>query len=210
MPVSHLLIARRLNHEMTTTSPPHIPTSLDVDNDNHVDKNYEQEQLAEVAANTPLPFDDDLLSPPNPRFTTMFNPDSPRDSMMQPSGGPMTPNHSSSLLNEHGGPAVAAMPMRPDTDDAYGLSEKDESVPRPLYQRSRRRWLWLSLIGALVIAAAVAVPVGVVVGRNKSNKSSSSNGGGSNGGNGGDLAVGVVEVAAALAVKIPQRAGMGR
>ncbi len=145
---------------MTTTSPPHIPTSLDVDNDNHVDKNYEQEQLAEVAANTPLPFDDDLLSPPNPRFTTMFNPDSPRDSMMQPSGGPMTPNHSSSLLNEHGGPAVAAMPMRPDTDDAYGLSEKTRVSHGPCTSALAVVGCGSPSSGALVIAAAVAVPVG--------------------------------------------------
>ena len=128
------------------------------------------------AANTPLhPSHSAVLPPPNNRFSA-YNPmsESPRESY---AAVPTSENNSALGLTDKLAPASGA--YEHDIHSPY-----NEKFGAYQSESKRRRYTWLVGIAILlVIAAAVAIPVGVVVGKHKS--STNDNTGGNNNGGGG-------------------------
>ncbi|KAI5120171.1 hypothetical protein M0805_008438 [Coniferiporia weirii] len=115
----------------------------------------------------------ETLGPPNPQRFSLPSPslgtDSPHDSVMysETTGGPLA-----------GAGAALAGSARPETtrqeSDALGsdLSEKTEPGVGRRSGR-RRRLLWLAGLAAIfIVAAAVAIPVGIVFGEKKNGNGS--------------------------------------
>lgn len=102
----------------------------------------------------------------------------PRDSVGSAEGGPLAAE-GAALAGTGAGPGVHSKAMTEGS--AGGVGTAGAAATEAARRRRRRRWLFLGAAALLVVAIAVAVPIGVVFGR----KNSSGSGGGSGGSGGG-------------------------
>ena len=121
------------------------------------------------------------LEPPNPQFSNMFglgsagpfSAESPRDSLVAPSA-----NESSSALRLAADPekmdATAGLGANANDERAYAnegiITANEKASPG---SRSHKRLFLIGGIALLIIAAAIAIPVGIVVSNKHKNNSKS-------------------------------------